>query len=74
MGKAIRVSALSLLLCCSAYAGEIQNGSPAPGDINSPPTADGEVQNGINGWMPNGVGDELDGAALAALNGALTLL
>ena len=39
MGKAIRASALILLLACSAQAGWIQNGSPEP-----PPQA---------GWMGN---------------------
>ena len=73
MGKAIRVSALTLLLCCSAYAGEIQNGSPAPGDINSPPTTNGEMQNGVYGDMQNGVAGALAGAALAAFNGTLAL-
>jgi hypothetical protein len=61
MSKAIRASALVLLLACSAQAGWIQNGSPAPpqsapavqgpttgGEIDTgatTPTADGIMQN-----------------------------
>ena len=41
MGKAIRASALVLLLACSTSAGIIQNGSPAP---EPPPPSTQSVQ------------------------------
>lgn len=48
MSKAVRASALVLLLACSAYAGDIQNGSPAPPPssiIQEEPTNYGEIHN-----------------------------
>lgn len=67
MSKAIRASALVLLLACSAQAGWIQNGSPAPPQSQpgwiqneSPapavqePTADGIIPNdAAAGWIQN---------------------
>ena len=57
MGKAIRASALALLLACSANAGTIQNGvyDPPP----PPPPSEGTIQNGSptaqsTGTMQNG--------------------
>ena len=50
MGKAIRASALILLLACSAQAGYIPNESPAPpppqpANAVQEPTTDGDIQN-----------------------------
>ena len=59
MSKAIRASALVLLMACSAQAGIMQNEAPAPPppsqpaiavdnptDANDEPTANGYMQNG----------------------------
>ena len=47
MGKAIRASALILLLTCSAQAGWMGNGSPTPppqpAGVTQEPTADGDI-------------------------------
>lgn len=51
MRKAIRASVLVLLLTCSAQAGYIQNGSPAPSDPVREQEADGEMQNGLTGAL-----------------------
>jgi len=70
MSKAIRASALVLLLACSAYAGDIQNGSPQPSpqpaNVVQEPTANGDIQNGI--------ADAITDAALTVLNNVLALL
>jgi hypothetical protein len=53
MGKAIRASALILLMACSAQAGYMGNGSPEPpppppsNAVVEEETADGDIQNGI---------------------------
>jgi hypothetical protein len=52
MGKAIRASALILLLACSAQAGYIPNDAPAPPpsqptNVVQEPTKDGEISNGV---------------------------
>jgi hypothetical protein len=46
MGKAIRASALVLLLACSAHAGWIQNDSPTPPPANAvqEPATDDNIQ------------------------------
>jgi len=51
MGKTVRASALVLLLACSTYAGEIQNGvtgtpPPPTNAVQEQQTADGDIQNG----------------------------
>jgi hypothetical protein len=71
MSKAIRASALVLLLACSAYAGDIQNGvtgTPPPPSINvaQEPTTDGDIQNGVVDTIMNTV--------LTVLNNVLALL
>ncbi len=61
MSKVIRASVLVLLLTCSAQAGWIQNGSPAPPPQSQPataaqgPTADGEMDTPLttDGEIPN---------------------
>lgn len=49
MGKAIRASALILLLTCTARAGWMGNDSPAPApqpaSVAQEPTTDDEIQN-----------------------------
>ena len=63
MGKAIRASALILLLACTAQAGWIQNDSPAP-----PPQPTNAVQEPTaDGWIQNGVADSLTQIALDLL-------
>jgi hypothetical protein len=50
MRKVISVAALLLALTCSAYAGDMPNGSPAPpqpANTVQEPTTDGEMQNGV---------------------------
>ena len=71
MGKAIRASALILLLACSAQAGWMPNGStepPPPVSATQEPTG-GEMPNGImqNGIMPNDAPDTLTETALDLL-------
>lgn len=59
MGKTIRASVLVLLLACSAQAGWIQNGSPAPpppptNAVQEPTdeaTTDGDIQNDAPGGL-----------------------
>lgn len=50
MSKAVRASVLVLLLVCSAYAGDIQNGvtgtPPPPNVTQEERTADGDIRNG----------------------------
>ncbi|HEX8338051.1 MAG TPA: hypothetical protein VF621_15045 [Pyrinomonadaceae bacterium] len=65
MGKAIRASALILLLACSAQAGWMGNGSPVPPPPSDPSVAqEGYMSNDsltpstvedttANGWMGN---------------------
>ncbi len=60
MRKVIRASVLALALTSSAYAGEMQNDSPAPpsqpATVAQEPTTDGEIQNvASDGIMPNDV-------------------
>lgn len=70
MSKAIRASALVFLLACSAYAGDIQNGSPQPpaqpSNAVQEPTENGDIQNGI--------ADAITDATLTVLNNVLALL
>jgi hypothetical protein len=76
MGKAIRASALILLLACSAQAGWMGNESPAPPPPPPPPasavqesTTGGEITTGAAtaGEMPDGTTDTLTQAALDLL-------
>ncbi|OLE53142.1 MAG: hypothetical protein AUG51_14710 [Acidobacteria bacterium 13_1_20CM_3_53_8] len=70
MSKTIRASVLILLLACSAYAGDMQNGvtdSPPP----PPPSAVQEQPTG--GEMQNGVADSLMETALTLLESVLAL-
>lgn len=55
--KILRVSALVLVLACSAYAGEIPYGVTAAGEIQNGVTATGETPNNITaaGEMQNGI-------------------
>lgn len=64
MGKAIRASALTLLLACSAQAGWMGNESPAP-PPSQPTSAVGAPA--ADGWMPNGVATDLTQSALDLL-------
>jgi hypothetical protein len=69
MRKTISVAALLLALTCSAYAGDIQNDSPAPpksANTIQEPTTDGDIQ--------NGVADTITDTALTLLNNVLALL
>jgi hypothetical protein len=63
MRKTIGVATLLLTLVCSAHAGEMQNGSPAPQsqptNAIQEPTTDGD--------MPNGAADSLTQIALDLL-------
>jgi hypothetical protein len=67
MGKAVRASALILLLTCSAQAGYIPNGSPEP-----PPPMSNAVQEEqtADGYMPNGLTETV----LSVLGSVLALL
>ena len=51
MRKVVSVAALLLALTCSANAGDMPNGSPAPPsqptNAVQEPTTDGEMQNGV---------------------------
>ncbi len=76
MLKLVRISALVLLLACSARAGEVQNGSPQPPppspasawllDEPAPTTADENVTYDL--------ADPLAEAALSLFNNVLALL
>ncbi len=68
MRKAISVSALILALVCSAYAGEMPNGSPEP-----PPAVTQEAQT-ADGDMLNGEPDSLADAVLSIVESVLALL
>jgi hypothetical protein len=63
MGKAIRASALVLLLTCSAYAGEMQN------DVKQPTPAPTQEAT-ADGWIPN----DLTDTVLSVLGSVLALL
>lgn len=65
MGKAIRASALILLLACSAQAGYMQNDAPAPPPPSQPASAIQEPTTG--GEVSNDVSDSLTGIALDLL-------
>jgi hypothetical protein len=65
MGKAIRASALILLLACSAQAGYMQNDAPAPPPPPQPASAVQEPTTG--GEVSNDVSDTLTGIALDLL-------
>ena len=75
MGKAIRASALILLLACSARAGWMGNDSPTPPPPSQPasavqePTAGGEVTAGetTTGEIPNDTPGTLTQIALDLL-------
>ncbi|HEU4594804.1 MAG TPA: hypothetical protein VFS10_06520 [Pyrinomonadaceae bacterium] len=58
MSKAIRASALVLLLTCSAQAGWIQNDSPAPPPSQPAtavgPTTDGQIDTGATAPTADG--------------------
>ncbi len=76
MGKAIRASALILLLACSAQAGWMGNGSPEP-----PPSQPAVMSNEPPAPQPTGAVDEPtsdgetgDGAAASLTEAALDLL
>ena len=70
MQRTIRISVLTMLLICPAYAGEIQNGSPAP----PPPTINGGEEPITNGEMQGGATDELTEVALNLLASVLPIL
>jgi hypothetical protein len=65
MGKAIRASALILLLACSAQAGYMQNEAPAPPPPPQPANVVQEPTTG--GEIPNDVSDSMTGIALDLL-------
>ena len=74
MGKAIRASALILLLACSAQAGWMGNGSPEPPPPSQPTSAiqgptGGEITTGETtiGEIPNATTDTLVQIALDVL-------
>jgi hypothetical protein len=62
MGKAFRASLLVLLLACSAHAGYMPNGSPAP-----PPQPTSAAQEPTGGDIQNGAVDSLAQIALDLL-------
>ena len=62
MVKAIRASALILLLACTAQAGWMPNDAPAP-----PPPASATEEQSVDGWMPNGAEESLTQLALDLL-------
>jgi hypothetical protein len=81
MGKAIRASALVLLLACSAQAGWMPNDMPAPPPPAQPASAvqeptGGEVTTGetIPGEIPNATTDTLTQIALDLLAALPSLL
>jgi hypothetical protein len=76
MLKLVRISALVLLLACSARAGEVQNGSPEPPPPSSPSstTQDEPAPTGAEEDVPNDTGDTLNEAALSVFNSVLALL
>ena len=72
MGKAIRASALVLLLACSAQAGWIQNDSPASAPAPTPSQSVNVVQEPATGSdTQNGAEANLTDAALRILNSVL---
>lgn len=77
MRKAIRASALILLLTCSAQAGWIQNDSPAPPPSQPAPavqgpTADGDMSAGATAATVDGIIE--NGAAATFAEVLLNLL
>ncbi len=80
MGKAIRASALVLLLACTAQAGWMQSGVIAP-PPPPPPDAtaqrqmtDGDVLDSTGGGTQDGAADVLTQAVLDLLAGVLALV
>jgi hypothetical protein len=78
MGKAIRASVVVLLLACSAYAGDIQNGvtgtPPPPTASATQQQAGGVVPNDAQGDMQNDVTDSLAETVLNVLTSVLAIL
>lgn len=78
MGKAIRASAVVLLLACSAHAGEIQNGvtstPPSPAPATQEEQAGGIIPNDAAGHIHNDATGGLTGTVLDLLAGALALV
>lgn len=70
MRKTISVSALVLALACSAYAGEMQNGSSVP--LTQPASVQEQTTTG--GWMPNGQPETITQAVLTVLGSVLGVL
>ena len=85
MSKAIRASVFVLLLACPAYAGDIQNDSPAPPPPPAAASADGLIQDeppppddsdeapAVNGYRRDDVAGALSQTALLVLDGVLAL-
>lgn len=78
MSKVIRASALVLLLACSAQAGWIQNGSPAPpppqpANTIQEPTAGSATQDETEANLQNEVEATLTDAALSLLGSVLAM-
>jgi hypothetical protein len=77
MRKTISLLALSLVLTCSAFAGDMQNGvtgtpPPTPAPAVQGPTTDGEMSAGAT--APTTDGDIQNGAAATFLQVVLNLL
>lgn len=72
MGKAVRASALVVLLACSTHAGYIPYGSPEP----PPPAPASTTEEGQTpeGYIPNGEPDGLAEAVLSVVGTVLALL
>lgn len=81
MRRIMGVSLLSLVLACSAYAGDMPFGVTGEMPNGSNSTYAGEIQNGATGVMPNGVTGEIPYGAtdpvteivLTLLNGILSI-
>jgi hypothetical protein len=79
MLKLVRISALVLLLACSARAGEVQNGSPQPPPPSSPSSTSNTAQDesaptGAEEDVPSDTADPLTEAAWSVFNSVLALL
>jgi hypothetical protein len=76
MIKFVRVTALLLLLACSAQAGDMQNGTPQPPPPSTPSTSttNEPEEPAAEGDVPNELADTLTEAAVSVLNNVLALL
>jgi hypothetical protein len=70
MGKAVRALVLVLVLACTTYAGDIQNGITG---TPPPPQNATQEQQTVDGDIQNGVADSLSETVLSVIERVLVL-